>query len=175
MHNRAPRTPRYRFGPFELDPTEGTLSRNSIRVKLQDLPYRLLLMLVERPREIVTREELRQCLWPENTFVEFDNSLGVAIRKVRDSLGRRRRDAEIHRDHPPSRLSFSGASHHSLLCADRTRRHSHRSRRPGGRPKILRGIAGLKKSGGRKTNRGRNRGRPRQTLHRRRQATAAKS
>jgi len=87
MHNRAPRTPRYRFGPFELDPTEGTLSRNSIRVKLQDLPYRLLLMLVERPGEIVTREELRQRLWPENTFVEFDNSLGVAIRKVRDSLG----------------------------------------------------------------------------------------
>lgn len=77
---------RYRFGPFELDPEEGTLARNGIRVKLQDLPYRLLLMLVERPGEIVTREEVRQRLWPENTFVEFDNSLGVAIRKVRESL-----------------------------------------------------------------------------------------
>jgi DNA-binding winged helix-turn-helix (wHTH) protein/TolB-like protein len=55
-------------------------------VRLQDLPYRLLLMLVERPGEIVTREEVRQRLWPENTFVEFDNSLGVAIRKVRESL-----------------------------------------------------------------------------------------
>ena len=77
---------RYRFGPFELDPGEGTLSRKGIRVRLQDLPYRLLLMLVERPGEIVTREEVRQHLWPENTFVEFDNSLGVAIRKVRESL-----------------------------------------------------------------------------------------
>jgi DNA-binding winged helix-turn-helix (wHTH) protein/tetratricopeptide (TPR) repeat protein len=77
---------RYRFGPFELDPEEGTLARNGIRVKLQDLPYRLLLMLVERAGEIVTREEVRQRLWPENTFVEFDNSLGVAIRKVRESL-----------------------------------------------------------------------------------------
>lgn len=77
---------RYRFGPFELDPEEGTLARNGIRVRIQDLPYRLLLMLVERPGEIVTREEVRQRLWPENTFVEFDNSLGVAIRKVRESL-----------------------------------------------------------------------------------------
>ena len=75
------------FGPFDLYPVEGTLSRNGARVKLQDLPYRLLVMLVERPGEIVTREEVRQRLWPQNTFVEFDNSLGVAIRKVRDALG----------------------------------------------------------------------------------------
>ena len=66
---------RYRFGPFELDPTAGRLARNGATVKLQDLPYRLLVMLVERPGEIVTREEVRQRLWPENTFVEFDNSL----------------------------------------------------------------------------------------------------
>jgi eukaryotic-like serine/threonine-protein kinase len=77
---------RYRFGPFDLDPGEGTLARHGIRVRLQDLPYRLLVMLVERPGEVVTREELRQHLWPQNTFVEFDNSLGVAIRKVRESL-----------------------------------------------------------------------------------------
>ena len=81
-----PKVTLYRFGPFELDPEEGTLARNGIRVKLQDLPFRLLVMLLERPGEIVTREELRQHLWPENTFVEFDNSLGVAIRKVRESL-----------------------------------------------------------------------------------------
>jgi eukaryotic-like serine/threonine-protein kinase len=77
---------RYRFGPFELNCDDGSLSRNGTRVRVQDLPYRLLLMLVERPGEIITREEVRQRLWPENTFVEFDNSLGVAIRKVRDSL-----------------------------------------------------------------------------------------
>jgi eukaryotic-like serine/threonine-protein kinase len=77
---------RYRFGPFELNTGEESLARNGTRVKVQDLPYRLLVMLVERRGEIVTREEVRQRLWPENTFVEFDNSLGVAIRKVRDSL-----------------------------------------------------------------------------------------
>jgi eukaryotic-like serine/threonine-protein kinase len=86
MPGAAPNGPCYRFGPFELNTGEELLSRNGTRVKVQDLPYRLLMMLVERPGEIVTREEVRQRLWPENTFVEFDNSLGVAIRKVRDSL-----------------------------------------------------------------------------------------
>ncbi|HKR26596.1 MAG TPA: winged helix-turn-helix domain-containing protein [Acidobacteriaceae bacterium] len=88
----GPTAPKYRFGPFELDPSEGYLFRNGNRVKLQKLPYRLLVMLVERSGEVVTREEVRQHLWPENTFVEFDNSLGVAIRKVRESLGD---DAEV--------------------------------------------------------------------------------
>ena len=83
----SPKGPCYRFGPFELDPGEGALSRNGTRLKLQDLPCRLLVMLLERPGEIISREEVRQRLWPENTFVEFDNSLSVAIRKVRDSLG----------------------------------------------------------------------------------------
>ena len=77
----------YRFGSFKLETGEGVLSRSGNRVKLQDLPCRLLVMLIERAGEIVTREEVRQRLWPDNTFVEFDNSLGVAIRKVRDSLG----------------------------------------------------------------------------------------
>jgi DNA-binding winged helix-turn-helix (wHTH) protein/tetratricopeptide (TPR) repeat protein len=86
MEGTSAKVSRYRFGPFELDPGEGNLSRNGIRIRLQDLPYRLLLMLVERPGEIITREEVRQHIWPENTFVEFDNSLAVAIRKVRESL-----------------------------------------------------------------------------------------
>lgn len=85
---------RYRFGPFELDSSTGTLSRNGNRVKLQDLPCRLLIVLLERPGEIVTREELCGRLWPENTFVEFDKSVGVAIRKIRESL---RDDAEAPR------------------------------------------------------------------------------
>jgi DNA-binding winged helix-turn-helix (wHTH) protein/tetratricopeptide (TPR) repeat protein len=86
MPGTAPKGIRYRFGPFELNTTEEALSRSGIRVKVQDLPYRLLIMLLERPGEIVTREEVRKRLWPEDTFVEFDNSLGVAIRKVRDAL-----------------------------------------------------------------------------------------
>ena len=80
-------SPKYRFGPFELDAVEGTLTRNGSRVKLQDLPCRLLVMLVERPGEVVSRDEIRQRIWSADTFLEFDNSLGVAIRKVRDALG----------------------------------------------------------------------------------------
>jgi len=77
---------RYRFGPFQLSPDEGSLTRNGMRVRIQDLPLRLLIMLLEQPDAILTREELRQRLWPENTFLEFDNSLGVAVRKIRESL-----------------------------------------------------------------------------------------
>jgi len=86
MPGLVPKATRYRFGPFELNTGEESLVRNGTRVRVQDLPYRLLVMLLERPGEIVTREEVRQRLWPEKTFVEFDNSLGVAIRKVRDAL-----------------------------------------------------------------------------------------
>jgi eukaryotic-like serine/threonine-protein kinase len=77
----------HQFGPFQLDTSKSTLARHGTQLKLQDLPFRLLVILVERPGEIVSREEVRQHLWPQNTFVEFDNSLGVAIRKIRDALG----------------------------------------------------------------------------------------
>jgi eukaryotic-like serine/threonine-protein kinase len=86
MAGTPPKVARYCFGPFDLDPEDGTLARNGINIRLQDLPFRLLLMLVERAGEIVTREEMRQRLRPQNTFVEFDKSLGVAIRKIRESL-----------------------------------------------------------------------------------------
>jgi DNA-binding winged helix-turn-helix (wHTH) protein/tetratricopeptide (TPR) repeat protein len=86
MQERTRGAVRYRFGPFELNAEQETLSRNGVAVKVQGLPFRLLLILVERPHEIITREEVRLRLWPHDTFVEFDNSLGVAIRKVRDSL-----------------------------------------------------------------------------------------
>jgi DNA-binding winged helix-turn-helix (wHTH) protein/tetratricopeptide (TPR) repeat protein len=78
--------PRYRFGPFELDTSDGVLSRSNKQVKLQDLPFRLLVMLVEQPNEIVAREDVCKRLWPDNTFVDFDRSLGVAVRKVREAL-----------------------------------------------------------------------------------------
>ena len=93
MGGSTQRPLRYRFGSFELDPAEGSLSRNGNRVKLQDLPVRLLVLLVEHPGEIVTRDEVRRRLWPGDTFVEFDNSLGVAVRKLREAL----RDTPITR------------------------------------------------------------------------------
>lgn len=85
---------RYKFGPFVLDTAEGKLTRDGVRIKLQDLPYRFLLMLAENPGSILTREEVCQRLWPQNTFLEFDSSLGVAVRKVREALGD---DAESRR------------------------------------------------------------------------------
>src|SRR5690348_5191524 len=78
---------RYSFGLYVLDPVNGTLTRNSARVRLQEQPFQLLLLLVERAGQIVSREEIRNRLWPQNTFVEFDKSLGVAVLKVREALG----------------------------------------------------------------------------------------
>jgi eukaryotic-like serine/threonine-protein kinase len=94
MTDPVPKVVQYRFGQFELEPAQSRLSRNGSLVKLQDLPLRLLVLLVERPGEIVSREEVRQRLWPQDTFVEFDNSLGVAVRKLREAL---RDDADAPR------------------------------------------------------------------------------
>ncbi|MBZ5688062.1 MAG: tetratricopeptide repeat protein [Acidobacteriia bacterium] len=77
----------YSFGLYVLDPGDGTLTRESVRVRVQEQPFQLLLLLVERAGQIVSREEIRNRLWPQNTFVEFDKSLGVAVLKVREALG----------------------------------------------------------------------------------------
>lgn len=76
----------YRFGLFEVDAASNTLMRKGLRVKIQEQPFRVLLLLLERPGEIVTREELRQKLWPEGTFVDFDGSLNVTLRKLRSAI-----------------------------------------------------------------------------------------
>ena len=82
----APETT-YSFGLYVLDPVDGTLTRDSVRVRVQEQPFQLLLLLVERAGQIVSRDEIRNRLWPQNTFVEFDKSLGVAVLKVREALG----------------------------------------------------------------------------------------
>ena len=76
-----------RFGIFELDRRSGELRRSGIKVKLQDQPFQILTMLLERPGEIVTREELQKRLWPGDTFVDFDLSLNSAVKKLRQALG----------------------------------------------------------------------------------------
>lgn len=76
----------YRFGLFEADLASGELLRQGIRVRLQDLPFRLLTILLERPGEVVSREELRQKLWPADTYVEFDGSLSAALKRLRAAL-----------------------------------------------------------------------------------------
>jgi eukaryotic-like serine/threonine-protein kinase len=76
----------YRFGPFEVNAPSGELLKNGRPIRLQEQPYRLLLVLLETPGEVVSREELRSRLWPGDTFVDFDGSLRVAVRKLREAL-----------------------------------------------------------------------------------------
>jgi Tol biopolymer transport system component/DNA-binding winged helix-turn-helix (wHTH) protein len=76
-----------RFGVFELDLRAGELRRNGIKVKLQEQPFQVLAELIERPGQVVTREELRNRLWSADTYVDFDHGLNAAIRRLRDALG----------------------------------------------------------------------------------------
>jgi len=77
----------YRFGTYEANPQEGTLTKAGIRIRLQDQPFQILRLLLERAGQIVTRDEIRQKLWSEDTFVEFDDGLNTAVRKLRSALG----------------------------------------------------------------------------------------
>jgi len=76
-----------RFGVFEVDVRSGELRKQGVRIKLQEQPFHVLTVLLQRPGEVVTREELRNQNWPADTFVDFDNSLNTAINKLREALG----------------------------------------------------------------------------------------
>jgi Tol biopolymer transport system component/DNA-binding winged helix-turn-helix (wHTH) protein len=78
---------RLRFGLFEADLASGELYRRGRLIHLQDQPFRILSMLLERPGEVVTREEVRKKLWPDGTFVDFDEGLDTALKKLRQALG----------------------------------------------------------------------------------------
>jgi DNA-binding winged helix-turn-helix (wHTH) protein/tetratricopeptide (TPR) repeat protein len=77
----------YQFGVFRTDVESGRLLRQGKLVRLQEQPFQVLVALLERPGDVVTRDELRNRLWPGDTFVEFDKSLGVALAKLRAALG----------------------------------------------------------------------------------------
>ena len=77
---------RVRFSDFEVDLRTGELRKCGRKVRLQEKPFQILALLVEQPRELVTREEMRRKLWPGDTFVDFDHSLGTAISKLRQAL-----------------------------------------------------------------------------------------
>lgn len=78
---------KYRFDEFEADLKAAELRRNGTRLKLQLQPFQVLVALLERPKDVVTREELQQRLWPQDTFVDFDHGLNTAMVKLRDVLG----------------------------------------------------------------------------------------
>jgi len=74
------------FGAFEADEARGELRKHGVRIKLHSQPFHLLMMLLERPADVVTREEMRQRLWGQDTFVDFDHGLNSAVNKIREAL-----------------------------------------------------------------------------------------
>src|SRR5262245_22240567 len=75
------------FGTFKLDLRTGELRKSGVRVNLPEQPFQVLKTLLDRPGELVTREELRQRLWSAETFVDFEHGLNAAVRRLRDALG----------------------------------------------------------------------------------------
>jgi TolB-like protein/DNA-binding winged helix-turn-helix (wHTH) protein/Tfp pilus assembly protein PilF len=75
-----------RFGLFEADLEQGVLTKRGLRIRVQDQPFQVLVLLLQRPGEVITREQLRQKLWAADTYVEFDDGLNTAIKKLRTAL-----------------------------------------------------------------------------------------
>src|ERR1039457_7189107 len=76
-----------RFGVFEDDLRSGELRKGGIKIKIQELPLRALELFLSRPNEVISREEFRQSLWPDDVFVDFDGGINSAIKRLRDALG----------------------------------------------------------------------------------------
>ncbi len=76
-----------RFGVFEVDLTAGELRKNGARIRLQEQPFQVLTALLQNAGQVVTRDELREKIWPADTFVDFDHSLNTAVNKIREALG----------------------------------------------------------------------------------------
>jgi len=76
-----------RFGTFEVDPLAGELRKSDRKIRIQEQPFRILVLLLERPGEIVSRDYIIQRLWPDGTFVDYEHSVNTAIRKLREALG----------------------------------------------------------------------------------------
>ena len=134
MGTTAP-PPVVRFATFELDLRAGELHNAGARVRLQDKPFRLLAALLERPGELVTREELCGRLWPSDTFVDFDNSLNNAVNRVRAALG----DAA---DHPRFVETVGRYGYRFIAPVETAVRRSPRLRPPRPRRRLPPGSRG---------------------------------
>jgi DNA-binding winged helix-turn-helix (wHTH) protein len=82
-----PAARRYRFGAFEADAATGELRRQGIRIKLNAQPFQVLLALLDRPGELLTREQIARELWPDGTFVDYEHGLNSAVNRIREALG----------------------------------------------------------------------------------------
>ena len=77
----------FQFGAFQLDVPNGELRKHGIKIKLQEQPLQILVLLLEHPSEVVTREQIQHKLWPPDTYVDYDNAINSAMRKLREALG----------------------------------------------------------------------------------------
>src|SRR5205807_6072616 len=77
----------FRFGRFELDVRAHELLKDGVRMRLQDQPFEVLVMLLRQPGDVLTRDELRRQLWPDGTFVDFEHGLNAAVKRLRTVLG----------------------------------------------------------------------------------------
>lgn len=108
------------FDEFELDTRTSELSKNGVRLKLQPQPIQLLLVLLQHPGELVTREELQQRLWPTHTFVDFEHGLNTAIKKLRLALGDEAETPHYIETLPRRGYRFIGAIAPRTICFDFT-------------------------------------------------------
>jgi DNA-binding winged helix-turn-helix (wHTH) protein len=141
MHGSERSAQTVRFGVFEADLQTGELYKNGIKVPLQGQPFQVCSLLLEHAGELVTREELRQRVWPEDTFVDFEQALNTAIAKIRLALGDEADNPRFVQTLPSPRLSFHWTQSPSLIHSQ-SRRQSHRLLPRGGLGAPWRGGAG---------------------------------
>ena len=95
-----------RFGQFEMDEHAGELRKEGTKVRLQEQPLQILHILLERPGEVVTREDLRKRVWPTDTFVDFDHGINNAVKRLREALGDIAETPRYIENPAATRLSF---------------------------------------------------------------------
>jgi DNA-binding response OmpR family regulator len=120
---------RVRFGSFELDLRAGELRGNGDAVVLTEQQFRVVRMLVENAGEIITREEIKQKLWPNDTIVEFDHSINAAIKKLRQTLGD---SAEAPSARGPALRRFAASNRVAVVCAAGTPKRQKKETAVGG-------------------------------------------
>jgi DNA-binding winged helix-turn-helix (wHTH) protein len=137
MHQTSVGSPRLiRFGVYELDLRSGELRKSGVRLSLQQQPLQLLALLLERPGEIVTREELRKRLWPDDTFVDFEPGLNAAVKRLRDTLGDSADSPRFVETVPRRGYRFIAPT--SVAGADTSRAGSETAIRPIALPRVRR-------------------------------------
>lgn len=105
-----------RFGVFEVDLQAGELRKHGLRIKLRDQPFQILSMLLARPGQVVSRDELQKQLWPNDTFVDFDSGLNKAVNHLREALGDSADSPRFIETLTQTRVPVRGAGRKSSGC-----------------------------------------------------------